>query len=81
MIEYWGTANFKRAYGVIYPIHQIPGSLGTLVIVQLATRLGSYSIAYIVMTVVEIVALVVFATLKNGDFVKKAEAKWAAEAK
>ncbi len=81
VIEYWGTANFKRAYGVIYPIHQIPGSLGTLVIVQLATRLGSYSIAYIVMTVVEMVALVVFATLKNGDFVKKAEAKWAAEAK
>ncbi len=78
-IEYWGAPNFKRAYGVLYPICQIPGSLGTLVIVQMATRLGGYQVAYTILTIINIIALVVFSAVKNGSFVKEAEAKWAAE--
>ena len=78
VIEYWGTANFKKAYGVIYPMHQIPGSMGTLVIAQLAARAGGYHVAYIVMAIVITIALIVFSTIKNGDFVKKAEAEWSA---
>ena len=77
-IEYWGVANFKRAYGILYPICQIPGSLGTLVIVQLSARLGGYQVAYAVLAVVVVMALMVFSAVKNGDFVKRAEEKWAA---
>ena len=77
-IEYWGVANFKRAYGILYPICQIPGSLGTLVIVQLSARLGGYQVAYAVLAVVVVIALMVFSAVKNGDFVKRAEEKWAA---
>ena len=78
-IEYWGVANFKRAYGILYPICQIPGSLGTLVIVQLSARLGGYQVAYTVLTIAVVIAMIVFSAVKNGDFVKRAEEKWAAE--
>lgn len=78
VIEYWGPANFKRAYGVIYPIHQIPGSMGTLFIVQIAARFGGYTVAYGAMAAAMVLAMVVFmiCTSKGGIFVKKAEEKW-----
>jgi MFS transporter, OFA family, oxalate/formate antiporter len=79
-IEYWGAANFKRANSVIYPIHQIPGSMGTLVVTQIAAHSG-YATAYVVLAVVIAIAAAVLFTIKDGSFVKKAEAKWAAEGK
>ena len=78
VIEYWGPANFKRAYGVIYPIHQIPGSMGTLFVVQIAAHFGGYTVAYAAMAVAMVIAMVVFAicTRNGGAFVKAAEKKW-----
>ncbi len=78
VIEYWGPANFKRAYGVIYPIHQIPGSMGTLFIVQIAARFGGYTVAYGAMAAAMVLAMVIFivCTNKGGVFVKNAEEKW-----
>lgn len=75
VIEYWGAANFKRAYGVIYPIHQIPGSMGTLVIAQISARAG-YAVAYIVLAVIIAAAAIVLLSIKDGSFVQKAEASW-----
>ena len=80
VIEYWGVANFKRAYGVIYPIHQIPGSMGPLVIAQIAAR-ASYSVAYIVLAAIIAIAAVVLFSIKDGSFVKKAEASWTSNAR
>ena len=80
VIEYWGVANFKRAYGVIYPIHQIPGSMGTLVIAQIAAR-ASYSVAYIVLAAIIAIAAVVLFSIKDGSFGKKAEASWTSNAR
>ena len=77
-IEYWGAPNFKRAYGILYPICQIPGSLGTLVIVQIASRFGGYQVAYTALTIIMILSLVVFSMVKDGSFVKAAEKKWGA---
>ena len=70
-----GAANFKRAYGVIYPIHQIPGSMGTLVIAQISARAG-YAVAYVVLAVILAVAAIILLSIKDGSFVEKAEASW-----
>ena len=79
-MEYWGGPNFKRAYGVIYPIHQIPGSLGSMYMVQVSARFGGgYSACFVGLFVISLIALVLFATIKDGSFVKKAEAKWNAQ--
>lgn len=75
VIEYWGAANFKRAYGVIYPIHQIPGSMGTLVIAQISARAG-YAAAYVVLAVIIAVAALVLLSIKDGSFVRRAESSW-----
>lgn len=75
-IEWWGAPNFKRAYGVIYPIHQIPGSLGAMYMVQVSSRFGGYSACFVGLFIISLIALIAFATIKNGDFVKKAEEKW-----
>lgn len=79
-IEYWGVPNFKRAYGVIYPIHQIPGSLGSMYMVQVAALFGGgYSACFVGLFIISLIALILFATIKDGSFVQKAEAKWASE--
>lgn len=75
VIEYWGAANFKRAYGVIYPIHQIPGSMGTLVIAQISARAG-YAAAYVVLAVIIAVAALILLSIKDGSFVQRAESSW-----
>lgn len=75
-IEYWGAPNFKRAYGVIYPIHQIPGSLGAMYMVQISGRFGGYPACFVGLFLISLVALIAFATIRNGDFVKQAESKW-----
>jgi sugar phosphate permease len=76
VIEYWGPHNFKRAYGVIYPIHQIPGSLGAIFMMSFTTKFGSYSAGYIALLILMIVMLALFFVIRSGDFVKKQEAKW-----
>lgn len=77
--EYWGPANFARAYSVIYPINQIISSMGVLFITQISTNFGGYAASYSALLVLETLALLLFATVKDGRFVKKAEAKWNAE--
>jgi len=79
-IEYWGAPNFKKAYGVIYPIHQIPGSLGAMYMMQVSARFGGFTACFVGLFVLSLVSLIAFSTIKNGDFVKEAEKKWAAEA-
>lgn len=79
-IEWWGAPNFKKAYGVIYPIHQIPGSLGAMYMMQISSRFGGYTACFIGLFFISLAALLAFSTIKNGNFVKEAEKKWAAEA-
>lgn len=74
--EYWGPANFSRAYSVVYPINQIISSMGVLFITQISTNFGGYVASYGALLVLETLALLLFATVKDGRFVKAAEAKW-----
>lgn len=74
--EYWGPANFSRAYSVIYPINQIISSMGVLFITQISTNFGGYVASYTALLVLETIALLLFAVVKNGDFVKNAEEAW-----
>lgn len=74
--EYWGPSNFSRAYSVIYPINQVISSLGVMFITQISSHFGGYGASYAALMVLEIVALIVFSFVKNGDFVKSAEAQW-----
>ena len=54
--------------------------MGTLVIAQIAAR-ASYSVAYIVLAAIIAIAAVVLFSIKDGSFVKKAEASWTSNAR
>ena len=55
-------------------------AMGTLVIAQIAAR-ASYSVAYIVLAAIIAIAAVVLFSIKDGSFVKKAEASWTSNAR
>lgn len=76
IIEYWGSHNFKRVYGVLYPIFQIPGSLGITTYSLLFALFGNFHNVYRVMMIFMVISFVVFLLVKDGSFVKRAESKW-----
>lgn len=79
-VEYWGRANFSRAYGVIQPTNQLIGAFGSAFFAQIAARFGGYSASYIAVAVLLLIGLLIFSRV-NGDFVKEREAQFAAEDK
>ena len=75
-IEYWGQHNFARAYSVIFPIHQILGSMGALYITLISANFGGYHASYMALLVLQVVCVGMFSLVRNGNFVRKQEAKW-----
>lgn len=50
--------------------------MGVLFITQISTNFGGYVASYTALLMLETIALLLFAVVKNGDFVKNAEEAW-----
>lgn len=76
---YFGRYNFQKAFGTVLCITQLVGQSGAALIAVLAS-IWNYSVAYMVLAVLGLIATVLMAMVKD-DFVAKREAQFAAEAK
>lgn len=72
---YWGRNNFKKAYGTILTIISVVGGSGALFVAVTAAKY-SYTVTYIIMTVLLLISVFLVAFLKEGCIEKyETEAK------
>lgn len=69
--HYWGRRNFRKAYGTVLTFATLVGSAGAMVVANLAAAFN-YTVAYLVITVLTVLALAAALPLKDG-FVEKYE--------
>ena len=56
--SYWGRYHFVRAFKVLSPFNQIIASAGALVVTSVATVHGNYTLAYIIVGIIAVIAAV-----------------------
>ncbi len=62
--SFFGRYDFDRAWGIIYPIHVVIRSAGFALVGVISTRTGSFRMAFVVLLLCSLVAIILVACMK-----------------
>ncbi len=62
--SFFGRYDFDRAWGIIYPIHVVIRSAGYALVGMISARTGSFRLAFVVMLLCAVVAIIIVAFMK-----------------
>lgn len=70
-VSLWGRSGFQKAYSVICPTINILAAIGPSVIAYIAKGTGSYTISYLVMLILAVIAAICNLLIKKDNVIKK----------
>lgn len=79
--RFFGSSNFAKANGIVWPINYICGAIGPVLIGLMAAKFDSYALPFMIVAVITVVCGLPISFLKLPDFSKQSQADCCANAK